>query len=730
METRRQSYQCPIFGSVEDIKDNLLPTYEDVMKCYEWNRLQLKISRNTIKEPSFLDIAELVSQKVEDVWRKSSLPTVSHTRVIQLLKAYHLKCKNLIKSLKRLSADQKNDFIQHSRVLFDICSCKCKQIQLCCCPRENKVPKEEQQFLLDQRQERKMRIGGIDRILTNKLQKKVTRASKTKKSSLNINKNQEKCNTEQQELVSSSSESEGSISSPDRLNLPSTSQTKKKTTKSVKSLPMLSKTCDRYGISDRAAAAIVSSVLHDVSSDIEVIDKSKIRRERKKERNELYKQQTQLHLPALYFDGRKDKTLNIVKKGAKRYRQTVIEEHITVVKEPDSVYIGYATPIQGTAKSIEASINALLLSKKIKLDNLMALGCDGTVTNTGKFSGVIRLFEKRLQRPLQWIICMLHLNELPLRHLFNKLDGVTTGPSSHAGLIGKSLENCEKLPITSYEKIQSELPEVKFEDLSTDQKYLYEITMSVISGKCSDDLTNRSPGKMSHARWLTKANRILRLYISTSNPSNNLKLLAEYCVKVYAPIWFQIKTNPTCKDGSKNLWKLIKNSRYLPAEFKLIIDPVIQRNAYFAHPENLLLSMLSDKNKTVRELAAKRILKARNSPHTGNLPRVFEVPQINFDANEYIDLIDWQQNFFDPPILRHITNKGINEVIESQGDENLIFLKLPCHTQAVERSVKIVTEASMSLCDKNSREGLIQAKLASRKLMPRFDSKRDFVAKT
>ena len=60
METRRQSYQCPIFGSVQDIKDNVLPTYEDVMKYYEWNRLQLKISRNTIKEPSFLDIAELV----------------------------------------------------------------------------------------------------------------------------------------------------------------------------------------------------------------------------------------------------------------------------------------------------------------------------------------------------------------------------------------------------------------------------------------------------------------------------------------------------------------------------------------------------------------------------------------------------------------------------------------------------------------------------------------------
>lgn len=76
---------------------------------------------------------------------------------------------------------------------------------------------------------------------------------------------------------------------------------------------MLAKTCDRYGISDKAAAAIVCSVLHGISSDNEVVDKSKIGRATKKERNELRKQQTQLHLTALYFEGRKDKTLKIVK---------------------------------------------------------------------------------------------------------------------------------------------------------------------------------------------------------------------------------------------------------------------------------------------------------------------------------------------------------------------------------------------------------------------------------
>lgn len=51
-------------------------------------------------------------------------------------------------------------------------------------------------------------------------------------------------------------------------------------------------------------------------------------------------------------------------------------------------------------------------------------------------------------------------------------------------------------------------------------------------------------------------------------------------------------------------------ARYLPEDIKVVLDLVIQRNAYFAHPENLLLSMMTDNNKHIRELACRRIIKA------------------------------------------------------------------------------------------------------------------------
>ncbi|GBN81624.1 hypothetical protein AVEN_156731-1 [Araneus ventricosus] len=74
--------------------------------------------------------------------------------------------------------------------------------------------------------------------------------------------------------------------------------------------------------------------------------------------------------------------------------------------------------------------------KKSLLDDfsyLIFLGCGGTVEDTGMFNGVIRRLELKLHRPMQWIICLIHFNELPLRHLFERK---YSGPSSYTGDIG------------------------------------------------------------------------------------------------------------------------------------------------------------------------------------------------------------------------------------------------------------------------------------------------------
>lgn len=113
----------------------------------------------------------------------------------------------------------------------------------------------------------------------------------------------------------------------------------------------------------------------------------------------------------------------MIKKGQKYHRTTVVEEHYVLVSEPNITYFGHTTSDSGSAANIKSSIINYLNDKSVDLNQLSVVGCDGTVVNTGLKGGIIRLLETELKRPLQWFICQIHANELPLRHLMVQLDG-------------------------------------------------------------------------------------------------------------------------------------------------------------------------------------------------------------------------------------------------------------------------------------------------------------------
>ena len=99
------------------------------------------------------------------------------------------------------------------------------------------------------------------------------------------------------------------------------------------------------------------------------------------------------------------------------------------------------------------------------------------------------MLETSFNRLLQWLVCQLHTNELLLRHLFVHIDRATSGPKGFTGPIGKALASCHTLPVCNYDKIEGELPVIDSEELSTDQKYFYDIFSAVINGQCSLDLS-------------------------------------------------------------------------------------------------------------------------------------------------------------------------------------------------------------------------------------------------
>lgn len=101
-------------------------------------------------------------------------------------------------------------------------------------------------------------------------------------------------------------------------------------------------------------------------------------------------------------------------------------------------------------------------------------------------------------------------------------------------------------------------PAEAVKNLSVDQRYLYDMCHAIENGVVNASLGMRNPGTLVHSRFLTTANRVLRYYVSVSSSTIKLTSLVEYIIKVYAPIWFNIKANESFLMGPKLIFELIR----------------------------------------------------------------------------------------------------------------------------------------------------------------------------
>ncbi|KAK5648087.1 hypothetical protein RI129_002979 [Pyrocoelia pectoralis] len=255
-------------------------------------------------EPTITNISSILLTEIKVIWSKSSIPIVSDQQILHLIKEFHKKYRNVKKPIKNRKTDHLNSKLNnfknvYENKLFDISLCKCKNISLCSC--KIKVPVRERTFLSDQRSERKMVIGSVDRATTKRIERAAYRkATETTTAARSSDLNE--CHLFPKPSTSKGFIDEGSGNESSDKNssgevemnnsrieanrcdsLQNTNQMRVK-------LPSLAQACDRTGVSDRSAATIVSAVLKDLGLINEdrtekIIDRSKVRRERKKNRD-------------------------------------------------------------------------------------------------------------------------------------------------------------------------------------------------------------------------------------------------------------------------------------------------------------------------------------------------------------------------------------------------------------------------------------------------------------
>ena len=66
------------------------------------------------------------------------------------------------------------------------------------------------------------------------------------------------------------------------------------------------------------------------------------------------------------------------------------------------------------------------------------------------------------------------------------------------------------------------------------------------------------------------------------------------------PKWFTIKRSKHFTDGAKLVCHAKQSARYLSKHLLDIVDSMMKRNGFFAHPEHLQLAITQDSKKSMR----------------------------------------------------------------------------------------------------------------------------------
>ena len=212
---------------------------------------------------------------------------------------------------------------------------------------------------------------------------------------------------------------------------------------------------------------------------------------------------------------------------------------------------------------------------------------------------------------------------------------------------------------------------------------------------------------------------------------------------MYFPIWFENKHYSKLTRESKNFFNLSQRIVSFPHQKVVEIAlKVLQTNRFFAHPENILLGMLGD-DENFQKIAVKKLCSLRLKGPSYPIKKdnfeggFFEqvqfrqkctaiqkcfIPKINFKTKSFHKMVNLNlPDIHKPPATNQFSYEEINGF-------RLQPLKLdhPCHNQAVERHVKLVTEASASTAGHKRHDGMIRQRIQIRNVMTSFETKKQF----
>lgn len=524
------------------------------------------------------DSAALVFDEVSVFWGKARIPIQTKSHSMDKIVSLHTKWRGLLKSSTRQSEKQKQkevDFLDSLENLFDIATADAL---------ETIAIEEDKKFLLLQREKgRRGLMIGVDTIRLNREMRSLKR-SEVEAERIKRANAVPALRTDVRMLTDSS---ECSIGEPEPMNIdvdepqPSTSTSN---TKIDFINQRIASALDKCKMTDRNAIHLLIAVAEALGHNVNdlIINRTTLRRLRQENREtvalnvkENYKLQSSEPC-IVHFDG---KILPDLTGKEKVDRQPVIVSN----KNGDQL-LGVPSLPNGKGEEICSAVFNTLESWEL-LDNVQAICCDTTASNTGRINGACTLLQRKIGRELLMLPCRHHIFEILLRGAFDTKMGASAAPIvllfkrfqakwGKLRLVNK-LYSIKYFSINIFTLVTGDLDTAAYKTAIDDENFDFADVSADILNFCkqqldkqhgrtdyveflnlviiflgdretpqSTEISLRAPGAFHHARWMAKAIYCLKIYLLrdqfqlTARELNGIRDICQFIVRLYVKAWF------------------------------------------------------------------------------------------------------------------------------------------------------------------------------------------------
>ena len=173
-----------------------------------------------------------------------------------------------------------------------------------------------------------------------------------------------------------------------------------------------------------------------------------------------------------------------------------------------------------------------------------------------------------------------------------------------------------------------------------------------------------------------------------------LETLVKFCLQMYFKLYFDIKVKHSLVDAPHHILTQIRILKKQPKQVREILTFYVRKGAWYAHHENVLISLLASSDPKDRKFAVNQILKLRGKSEYGDMGvRPRKTPKLNMSATTLTKLISWKSGQVQEPVFTCSLSK---EEIRSFIRAPFIPPRYTSHTQSTERAVKQVLDCQIT----------------------------------